>query len=105
MEGDIEDHASNLPLAAAKALHLVDNLYRMVGMEALYAAQAVDLREGVRLGRYTQIAYDTIRAAIPTMDENRAIGRDLEKAYELVRSGRLLEACRTEDKAEQNAVL
>ena len=105
MQGGIEDHASNLPLAAAKALHLVDNLYRMVGMEALYAAQAVDLREGVRLGRYTQIAYDTIRAAIPTMDENRAIGRDLEKAYELVRSGRLLEACRTEDKAEQNAVL
>lgn len=99
VEGDIEDHASNLPLAAAKALHLVDNLRRMVGMEALYAAQAVDLREGIRLGRYTQIAYDTIRAAIPTMDENRAISGDLEKAYELVCSEKLLKACRTEEKA------
>jgi len=90
VEGDIEDHASNLPLAAAKALHLVDNLRWLVGMEALYAAQAVDLRENIHLGKYTQIAYDTIRAEIPTMDENRAIGEDLKKAYALVKSGKLL---------------
>jgi len=91
IEGDIEDHASNLPLAAAKAMQLVDNLRRLVGMEALYAAQAVDLREDIRLGRCTQIAYDTIRETIPEMNELRNVSGDLKKSYELIRSGRLLE--------------
>ena len=91
IEGDIEDHASNLPLAAAKALRLVDNLRYLVGMEALYAAQAVDLRDDIHLGRYTQIAYDAIRERIPTMDDLRSVSDDILKAYELIRSGVLLE--------------
>ncbi|MCI9510846.1 MAG: histidine ammonia-lyase [Oscillibacter sp.] len=94
VEGDIEDHASNLPLAASKALRLVDNLRWMVGMEALYAAQAVDLRGDIRLGKYTQAAYAAIREAIPTMDENRAVSGDLHRAYELIRSGVLLDRIR-----------
>lgn len=90
VEGDIEDHASQLPLVAAKAARLLDNLRWMVGMEALYATQAVDLREGVRLGKYTRIAYDTIRETIPELNELRNISDDLNKAYELISSGRLL---------------
>ena len=91
IEGDIEDHASNLPLAAAKALRLVDNLRYLVGMEALYAAQAVDLRDNIHLGKCTQIAYDVIREKIPTLDEPRSISGDILKAYDLIRSGALLE--------------
>ena len=91
IEGDIEDHASNLPLCAAKAQHMVDNLRYLVGMEALYAAQAVDLREDIHLGRYTQIAYDTIRETIPTLKEMRNIRGDIRKAYELICSRKLLE--------------
>lgn len=91
IEGDIEDHASNLPLAASKALRLVDNLRYLVGMEALYAAQAVDLRENIHLGKYTQVAYDVIREAVPTLDEPRSVSDDLLNAYECIRSGILLE--------------
>ena len=73
------------------ALRLVDNLRYLVGMEALYAAQAVDLRDNIHLGKCTQIAYDVIREKIPTLDEPRSISGDILKAYDLIRSGVLLE--------------
>ena len=80
-----------LPLVTTKALQLVDNLRYLVGMEALYAAQAVDLRGNIRLGRYTQAAYDTIRKIIPSLDGLRPIQEDVQKAYTLIKSGKLLE--------------
>lgn len=92
MQGGIEDHASNLPLVTSRALQLVDNLRYLVGMEALYAAQAVDLRKDqeIHLGKYTQIAYSTIREAIPELVNDRHIYNDIQKAYKLVCSGKLL---------------
>ena len=74
----------------SKALKLVDNIRYLVGMEALYAAQAVDLRGSVKLGKYTQTAYDTIRREIPMLDHLRPIQDDVQKAYKIVRSGVLL---------------
>ena len=100
MQGGIEDHASNLPLVAGKGLQLVDNLRYLVGMEALYAFQAVDLRGNVRLGKYTQVAYDTIRAAIPTLKDNRHIYTDIMQAYDLIASGKLLAALESAEAAE-----
>ena len=91
MQGGIEDHASNLPLVASRSLQIVDNLRYLVGMEALTAAQAVDLRDNIHLGKYTQIAYDTIREVIPTLSSGRNVFEDIRDAYELVRSGRLLD--------------
>lgn len=91
MQGGIEDHASNLPLVASKGLQIVDNLRYLVGMEAMNAAQAVDLREGIHLGKYTQIAYDTIREVIPTLTGGRNVFDDIRDAYELICSEKLLE--------------
>ena len=79
---------------------LVDNIRYMVGMEALYAAQAVDLRGNVRLGKYTQVAYDTIRATIPTLKDNRHIYTDIMQAYDLIASGKLLAALESAEAAE-----
>ena len=91
MQGGIEDHASNLPLVCSRGLQLVDNLRYLVGMEALTAAQAVDLRDNIHLGKYTKVAYDTIRAVIPTLSSGRNVFEDIRDAYELIRSERLLE--------------
>lgn len=84
MQGGIEDHASNLPLAASKGLQIVDNIRYLVGMEALNAAQAVDLRPGIRLGRYTQKAYEVIRSHISTLCGGRNVFEDIRRAYGLI---------------------
>ena len=94
MQGTIEDHASNLPLAVTRCRQLVDNLRYMVGIEAMHAAQAVDLRSVggyVHLGRGTQIAYDAIRAVVPELIENRSIFDDIQNLYQLIRSEKLVE--------------
>lgn len=99
MEGMIEDHGSNLPLTANKALKMLDNLRYLVGMEALYAAQAVDLRqqkyrregrEPFRLGKGTGRTYQTIRREIPFLDRDRNMHEEINRAYRLIRSGGLL---------------
>ena len=88
IQGSIEDHSSNLPLVVSKCRKIVDNLRYMIGMEAMYAAQAVDLREGgyVRLGKATQKLYDAVREAVPALHDNRDIYGDILKMYELISS-------------------
>ena len=93
MEGMIEDHGANLPLVAEKALEMVDNICYLAGMEALYAAQAVDLRQmkygKMNLGEYTEKAYKAIRSCIPFLGENRNMHEEIKKIYAFVTSGEL----------------
>lgn len=91
MQGSIEDHASNLPLAVTKCRQMVDNLRYLVGMEALFASpgrsicvRAHDNGDYVHLGKGTQKAYDVLRAVVPEMKSNRSVYDDINKAYQLV---------------------
>lgn len=91
MQGSIEDRGSNLPLAVTKCLQVLDNIRYLVAIEAMYAAQAIDLREGgyVHLGKGTQIAYDEIRKVIAEIKDNRDIYGDIQKMYKFIKSDRL----------------
>ena len=88
--GGIEDHASNLPLAASKALQIVDNLRYMIGIELIHAAQAVDLRAQPSLGRVTSSVYRGFRETVPFYSEDRNISVDIQKAYSFVSSGQMI---------------
>ncbi len=90
--GDIEDHASNLPLACTKALKILDNLYYMIGIELIHAAQAVDLRGKPALGKVTEKLYQAFRKEISFLSEDRNLSYDIETAYQFVKDGRLLSA-------------
>jgi histidine ammonia-lyase len=90
LAGDIEDHAANTPLVVAKTRAIADRLSYIIGIEALHAAQAVDLRGGIKLGRGTEAVYRAIRSIVPFLDQDRRISDDIEKAGRLVRSGELL---------------
>lgn len=92
--GSIEDHASNLPLAAAKVMQILDNLRYMLGIEAMHAAQAVDLRQNPRLGRVTGAVYAALRQDVPFLDQDRNLSVDIEKAYRFIREGRMDRAIR-----------
>ena len=102
----IEDHASNLPLAAARSLQIVDNLRYMLGIELMHAAQAIDLRRDQRLdnrlqlGRVTGPLKEDFRTVVPYYAEDRNLSVDMEKAYQYIRSGRLLSVL---DSADQEA--
>lgn len=90
LAGTIEDHASNLPLVIDKVSKIVDNIRYIIGIEAIHAAQAIDLRGDIELGKSTKIAYEEIRKVIPFLDKDRNLSIDIKKAYDLIKSNKIL---------------
>lgn len=92
LAGTIEDHASNLPLACYKIFQMLDNIKYIIGIEAMHAAQAIDLRKkSEKLGRGTKKAYDIFRQYVAFYDKDRNLSRDIKKAYDCINSKKLLE--------------
>ncbi len=89
--GDIEDHANNSPFVVRKTRKIIDNIRYILGIEALHAAQAIDLRDEVTLGKGTKAAYDVLRESIPFLDKDRNLTIDIKKAYEVIKSRKILE--------------
>jgi histidine ammonia-lyase len=77
------------PLGARRLAEMVDLAERLVAIELLVAAQAIDLRGRPRLGAGTQRAFERVRARVPFTGEREAIPQDLEPLRELVRSEEL----------------
>ncbi|UFP95237.1 histidine ammonia-lyase [Gloeobacter morelensis] len=87
-----EDHVSMGLTAARKAVTVCDNCERVIAIELLCAAQALDLRGKLTPGRGSRAALAMIRSAIPHLESDRIVSRDIEKMVELMASGHLLEA-------------
>ena len=87
--GNIEDHASNLPLAVDKCLKIIDNLRYILGIEAMHGAQATDLRGDIPLGCKTRKLKETLRREIPFLDRDRNLSRDIALAYDMIVRGDL----------------
>ncbi len=90
LAGDVEDHANNSPYVVQKTAKIVDNLRYILGIEAMHAVQAIDLRKATRLGKGTKVAYEIIRQEIPFLDRDRNLSVDIKKAYELIKSLKML---------------
>ena len=85
-----EDYVSMGTIAARKAREILGHAQHVLGIELLCAAQAADFRGSDRLGKGSRKAYETIREAVPFMTDDRVLYRDLDRAAELVGSGRVL---------------
>jgi histidine ammonia-lyase len=94
LAGDMEDHANNAPYIVQKTRKIVDNLFYILGIEAMHAAQAVDLRSDIHIGKGTKAAYNSIREAVPFYNKDRNLSVDIKKAYGVLRSGKLMRSVR-----------
>ncbi len=82
----VEDHSPQAPLVYAKLADQVAALERLVPLEMLVAAQAVDLRKPKCLGEGTAPLHAAIRAAVPALKEDRENGRDVETIVAMLRA-------------------
>lgn len=85
----IEDYAPMTPLVAAKTAALARALARLAAVELVVAAVAVDLRDGVRLGRGTGRAYRFVRDRVAPWDEDRPTGGEFEAVACAIEAGEL----------------
>jgi histidine ammonia-lyase len=85
----IEDRMTMAPLGARRLAEMLDLGARLVAIELVVAAQAVDLRGRLPLGSGTESAHRVVRRLIPQTQEGEPVPQDLEPLVELVRSGGL----------------
>ena len=86
-----EDHVSMGSISARHARSVVENVERIVAIELLVAAQALDARlellPGTAPGAGVAGRAAAVRAVVPRLDGDREPGPDLAAAVLLVRSG------------------
>lgn len=88
-----EDHVSMGTIAARKARDILENARKVLAMELLAAAQAIDLKDSKdRLGKGTKACYETIRKAVTFLAEDRIMNLDIEAVDALIKDGTILEA-------------
>jgi len=87
-----EDHVSMGTISALKCREVVKNSEHVVAIELLCGAQALDLFTNLKPGEGTLAAYTVIRNAVPHLDKDRVLAKDIDAAIQLIRSGAILDA-------------
>lgn len=90
-----EDHNSMGWSAGHKLRRVLENLAGILGIEALCAAQALDLRRPLKPGPATGRALRRLRETIPFRPEDVFLAPDIEAARDLVADGALTGAVST----------
>ena len=90
-----EDHVSMGWSAGRKLRRSVDALTRVLAIEVLTAARALDLRAPLRPAAGTAAAVAALREVVPGPGPDRYLSPEIEAAVDLVRSGALLRAVET----------
>jgi histidine ammonia-lyase len=87
-----EDHVSNAWAAARKLRRSVDTLRRVLAVEVVCAAAALDLREPLTPAAGTGAARAVLRGHVNGPGPDRWLSPDLRAAEDLLRSGAVLDA-------------
>lgn len=74
-----EDHVSMGANAATKAYQVVRNVEKVLAIELLAAAQALDLRRPQRSAPILEKLVTALRAEVPFLEKDRFLGQDLQK--------------------------
>ncbi len=90
-----EDHVSMACHGARRLLQMTDNLFSIIGIEALTAAQGVEFRSPLTTSPELQKVISTLRVHVATLEEDRYMAPDLEAASRLVADGTLVSAVST----------
>ena len=87
--GNKEDFVSMGMTAALKLRRVIQNVRHVLSIEALAAAQAVDLLAPLKPGKRAQQALKEIRAVSPMVTQDRSLAQDIAKVAEVIRQGKL----------------
>jgi histidine ammonia-lyase len=87
-----EDHVSMAAHGARRLLDMADNASAVIGIELLAACQGIDFHAPLTSSDALEAARKHLRAAVPTLEDDRHFHPDMEAATALIRSGSLVAA-------------
>ncbi|MCI0452554.1 MAG: aromatic amino acid lyase, partial [Candidatus Latescibacteria bacterium] len=85
-----EDHVSMGSIGALKLSRVLDNVTRVVAIELLCGAQALDFHEGLAPGRGTQEARTAVREVVPFVDHDQSLSGHLAALEVRVATGEIV---------------
>ena len=85
--GDQEDHVSMGMTAALKLQQVMTNAETVLGIEALCAAQAIDLLAPLTPGAGTRRGYEVVRELAPMLQRDRYLAPEIEALAAAVARG------------------
>jgi histidine ammonia-lyase len=91
-----EDHVSMGNAGGLKAWQVLANSERVLAIELLAGAQAVEFLAPLRPGAGVRAAHDFVRGVSPRLRDDRPLTRDIELVAGSIRDGSLLEAVEAE---------
>ena len=86
-----EDHVSMGSIGAVQVLDILDNVERVLAIELLTAAQALDYRLPLRPGRGVEVAHEQVRETIPHREEDYLFEDDIDESLAFIRGTGLLD--------------
>jgi len=84
-----EDHVSMAAHGARRLARMNANLARILGVEAMCAAQGVEFRAPLQTSAPLRDVLGRLRARVPRIEEDRVLAPDIDRAAGLVTSGAL----------------
>lgn len=83
-----EDHVSMGANAATKALRVLDNVYRILAIELLSAAQALEFRRPQQSSKPIEKLVSDFREKVPHQDKDHVLYHDMRAAEQFLRDNR-----------------
>ncbi len=90
-----EDHVSMGWSAARKLRKVVENLSRILAIELVTSARAIEFRKSLAPSPAVASVIETLRGVIPGIGSDRWLSPELEAAVRLVQSGKVVTAAKT----------
>jgi histidine ammonia-lyase len=90
--GNKEDFVSMGMTAALKLKRIVTNTRNVLAIEAMAAAQAIDLLAPLKPSKPGQAAYEAIRSVCAMVNQDRVMYQDFARIAELIANGKVAEA-------------
>lgn len=86
-----EDHVSMGTTAARKARVILDNVQKVLGIEAFAASQGISFRGDAKLGKGTAKAYEMIRKEVTPVAEDRIMYVEINKFDNMIKRNAFVE--------------
>lgn len=91
-----EDHVSMGSISAFKLLSVLRNVERILAVELLTSAQALDFRSAFAPGDGVSLAHKALRTEIKHAEQDYEVRNDLDQCAAMLRNGALLKAVENE---------
>lgn len=83
-----EDHVSMGANSATKAVKVVDNVERILAIELMNAAQALDFRKPITPSPYVEDFVTQFRLSVPFVDDDKVMYKEMDEAVKFLQNGK-----------------